>query len=141
MMDDFSSKVLLKTQLLFVQQEYQSGYRGYIYSEIEVLIGSYVHPQNITVQGVALSCFSRVSKVLLYVLQAGIEWSSIDSQLQVQKTVHKMYSTLVKILANESDSKDSLVAVLMFALSAKYRYVLILHPRFLLVRLKFVILV
>ena len=105
-----------------------------------MLTGSYVHPQNITTQGDALSCFLCVSKVPLYVLQAGIEWSSIDSQLQVQKTVHKMYSTLVKILANESDSKDSLVSVLMFALSAKYRYVLILHPRFLLVRLKFVIL-
>ena len=106
-----------------------------------MLTRSYVHPQNTTTQGVALSCYLRVSKVPLYVLQAGIEWSSIDSQLQVQKTVHKMYSTLVQILSNESDSKDSLVSVLMFALSAKYRYVLILHPRFLLVCHKFVILV
>ena len=104
-----------------------------------MLTGSYVHPQNITTQGVALSCYLRVSKVPLYVLQAGIEWSSIDSQLQVQKTVHKMYSTLVQILSNESDSKDSLVSVLMFALSAKYRYVLILHPRLRLICLKFVI--
>lgn len=57
----------------------------------------------------------------IVMLQAGIEWSSIDYQIDVQKTVHKMYSTLVKMLANEAKLKSSLVAVLLFALSSKYR--------------------
>ncbi|XP_067933208.1 probable E3 ubiquitin-protein ligase HERC1 [Watersipora subatra] len=54
--------------------------------------------------------------------QAGIECSRVGTRLDIKRTVHSMYSTLVELLthSHQLPSKESIVSVLLYALSAKY---------------------
>ena len=55
-------------------------------------------------------------------LQAGIEWATVDSQLEIQKTVHEMYAALVEIISRQAATQQqALTSVLLFTLSTKYR--------------------
>lgn len=45
----------------------------------------------------------------------------MNTQIDIQSTVHDMYSSLVKILAQQANCKDPIVSVLLLALSSKYR--------------------